>query len=381
MAKVTLKKLSSIMGEPNPEIEREALAFLHRIDPDGEIEFVEEEGGLPIYFLLTGGSEIKFKAIFEKEATPYLILPLGTRNSFAASLEIVSFLNDRGLPNVLLYGEPREIKKQILDYALAYEAKKKLNGMRLGLIGPASDWLISSRCDPALVKAKLGIEIVPIPMEELIEAVEKHEILDEAAYKEALAKTDRVEKLKETFYIYSGLSRLVERYNLQGFTLRCFDLLLKYQNTSCLAFGYFNSRGILAGCEGDVPSLLSMALAQAITGQPSFMANPERFDFATKEAVYAHCTCPLSMLDRYELMTHFESDQGFGIRGDFHLGQMTMLKIAPKLDRIVVKRLRNLDNLKETDICRSQIKVAFDEAIEDLRDKPAGNHMIFVYGD
>jgi hypothetical protein len=35
--------------------------------------------------------------------------------------------------------------------------------------------------------------------------------------------------------IYRGLKQLVEDYQLQGLTLRCFDLLTSMKNTGCLA--------------------------------------------------------------------------------------------------------------------------------------------------
>ncbi|MFA6664598.1 MAG: hypothetical protein WCS21_09870, partial [Lachnospiraceae bacterium] len=56
--------------------------------------------------------------------------------------------------------------------------------------------------------------------------------------------------------IYLALKVIIKKYNLKGFTLRCFDLLTAVKNTGCLALAKFNSEGVIATCEGDVPAML-----------------------------------------------------------------------------------------------------------------------------
>ena len=58
-----------------------------------------------------------------------------------------------------------------------------------------------------------------------------------------------------------------------------------------------------------------------------------------------------------------------------------MVKLAPELDRLVLKRGKITNNLEEEDICRTQIKVKFEDDIADCLEHPAGNHMIFTYDD
>ena len=48
-----------------------------------------------------------------------------------------------------------------------------------------------------------------------------------------------------------------------------------------------------------------MMIMQALTGEAPFMANPAYMDAERHEAVYAHCTIPISMLTSYTLATHF----------------------------------------------------------------------------
>ena len=382
MSKINLIKIRSAISANDPSLRDEISHFLKEIDPMGALDFSEGGKGLPVYFILSGGSEPYFKDIFSFKKGPFLIMPIGSRNSFAASLEILSFLQRRGEKAILLYDQDKKkIGETLLSYAKAYDAFEGLKGMRLGLIGGPSEWLIDSQSDTKKIKEKLGISLVHIPMKEMKDLTDSHQISDEKAYEKMRRKTKRAEALRVSFYLYSALLAICKKRKLDGFTLRCFDLLSSYQNTSCLAFGFLNDQGILAGCEGDVPALLSMAIIQKLTGQPSFMANPEAMDLEKKEALYAHCTCPFSMLESYCLMTHFESGVGFGIRGKFHEKEITMVKLDASLDFLLIKKGKIIENPERDDICRSQILVSFDEDIHDLLQSPVGNHMLFLYGD
>jgi L-fucose isomerase-like protein len=122
------------------------------------------------------------------------------------------------------------------------EAHRLLMGTRLGVIGKPSDWLISSHADKEQVKARLGIDLIDIPMEEM--------------YK----NND----------IYESLKSVITQYHLQGFTLRCFDLLTTLKNTGCLALAKLNAEGYVAGCEGDVPAMLTMMIVRSLLGISGF---------------------------------------------------------------------------------------------------------------
>lgn len=380
MPKIRLIKLRSAMAAQDPTLRDEAEAFLKELDPNGELTFTEEKDALPVFFVLTGGSEMYFHDLYARYDAPYFIMPLGIRNSFAASLEIQSFLKGLGLPTKFLYGDKKKMLETLKLYASAYAIKAHLKGKKIALIGGPSDWLISSQTEQKLIKSKLGVNLIKISTSELEREIDRHVILDEESFHAMRRRTRRDDALRGSFYIYSALTAVAKKHKLDGFSLRCFDLLKKYQNTSCLAFGFLNDRGILASCEGDIPSLLTMLVLKELTGEPSFMANPEKFDIAKQEAIYAHCTCPFSMVTSYRLMTHYESGMGFGIRGKFKESEVTMAKFSPNLDRFVVKEGKILANLEENDYCRSQIQVSFGEGISDLIENPAGNHMLFAYG-
>ena len=148
------------------------------------------------------------------------------------------------------------------------------------------------------------------------------------------------------------------------------------------ALAVLNAQGIYAGCEGDMPSLISMAVLGELSGKPVFMANPSRILSDSNEIIFAHCTLPLNMPTEIELMTHFESGLGVAFRGRIPEGPCTIFKTSGLLDRYFVKAGTLAENLCETNLCRTQIRIGLAE--EDLNyflTKSIGNHHMIVTGD
>ena len=282
----------------------------------------------------------------------------------------------------MLFGEAKQVAGGLLRLSKVMLAKKVIDGANLGVIGAPSDWLIASRVDYQEVKDKFNINLIDISTDELKAEIEK-DLLPNIPRKAELEKCTFDSKvLQGAFKIYSGIKRIVEKYHLQGFTLRCFDLLTEYKNTSCLAFALLNEEGIVASCEGDVPSLLTMFMVKAVTSSSSFMANPSYISIEDSSILFAHCTVPFNMCKKYQLMTHFESDLGIGIRGELKAQNVTVVKIRPDLNGYLLANGEIKENLTLHNYCRTQIKVEFDymEFIQFMREK-FGNHVIIAYGD
>ena len=316
---------------------------------------------LDLIYIRTGGTEGIFKSLLpqlqQQSKRPFYLLTSGKSNSLAASMEILSYLNQQGITGEIIHGSTTYIHHRIKVLEQVGEARSKMKGCRLGLIGEPSDWLISSRFDRTIVKERLGIELVYIPMKELLEM-------------------PNVKK------IYEALKALVEKYQLQGFTLRCFDLLTTIRDTGCMALAKLNAEGIVAGCEGDVPAMLSMKIIQALTGVSGFQANPATIDPEKGEMLFAHCTIPLNMVERYELDTHFESGIGVGIRGYMKEGPVTIFKVAGDMSRHFIAEGTLVRNQAKPDLCRTQQVIELDDKGQTryFLTQPIGNHHIIVPG-
>ena len=341
---------------------------------------------LELIYVRTGGTEGLFKnelpRMLRQSKQPFLLLTTGKSNSLAASMEILSYLRQKGLRGEILHGSTDYIKNRITTMQQVGKAMRTLNGCRLGVIGEPSDWLIASKAKYRTIEEKLGIEILHIDMDELLMLINRmpadieSDLIDKApndAVRQSLAGAER---------IYEALKLIVEGYDLQGFTLRCFDLLTAVNNTGCVALSKFNAQGIVAGCEGDIPAMLSMMIAQAITGKSGFQANPARINPETGELLFAHCTIPFNMVENYELDTHFESGIGVGIRGFMQPGPVTIFKASGGLDRHFAEEGMLIENQGNPDLCRTQqiIQLKDKEAAKYFLTNPIGNHHIIIQG-
>ena len=316
---------------------------------------------LSLIYVRTGGTEGIFlrllPQLLEKSQRPFYLLTSGKSNSLAASMEILSYLQQHDLRGEIIHGSAEYIARKIAVLEKVGEARQWLGGARLGIIGKPSDWLISSQADYEVVRQRLGIELVDIPMQELLDTVVDGDI-------------------------YGALKTLIGRYRLQGFTLRCFDLLTALKDTGCMALAKLNAEGYVAGCEGDVPAMLSMMMVRSLLGVSGFQANPARIDPEKGEMLFAHCTIPLDMVERYELDTHFESGIGTGIRGYMKEGPVTIFKVAGDLSRHFIAEGQLVRNESKPDLCRTQqvISLSDKRQADYFLTQPIGNHHIIMPG-
>ena len=351
---------------------------------------------LSLIYVRTGGTEGVFSQLLpqlqRQSSEPFYLLTSGKSNSLAASMEILSFLRQKGLKGEILHGSPEYIRHRIALIAKVGEARRQLRGARLGIVGQPSDWLISSVVDGDLVRERFGIELVSVPMGDLLlefHALKSVDVQDEvekfAAHVAPLNAVDApaIQKsLGDATRLYIALKIIAETNGLQGLTIRCFDLLTAVHNTGCIALARLNSEGYVAGCEGDVPAMLSMMIARSLLGVSGFQANPAHINPQTGEMLFAHCTIPFNMTHRYELDTHFESGIGVGVRGYVNAGPVTIFKASGLLDRYFAA-----EGILEAcqaggDLCRTQevIRLATPADTSYFLTNPIGNHHIILPG-
>ena len=338
---------------------------------------------LNLIYVRTGGTEGVFRELMpelvNKSGSPFYLLASDKSNSLAASLEILSYLRQQGKQGEILHGNPAYIASRIQLLWQVESAVKRLSHCRLGIIGKPSDWLIASHADTDVVKQNLGIELMEIPMRELIDI---WSALSDPKPEEHCDMPQVDEALPGALRIYEALKVLVQRYNLQGFTIRCFDLLDAVHNTGCWALAKLNAEGYVAGCEGDVPTMLTMMLHRALLGNSTFQANPASINPETGEMLFAHCTIPFDMVSRYELDTHFESGIGVGIRGYVPEGPVTVFKVAGDLSRAFVAEGALLRCQAAPDLCRTQlmVRLAHPADTDYFLTNPIGNHHVIATG-
>ena len=361
---------------------------------DVQYIFPEELGkplpeGATMVLVGSGGVEEMVKANID-HLPPYVVLIAdGLKNSLAASLEILSWMRQNDRHGRVLHGPTGFIMQGIDDYATAHDAISRLKGKRVGVIGKPSGWLIASNVDYAAMRNRWGVEMVDVPLDEVVKGYEAipdsevQDITDEFINKAVGMKEPSRDEVVKAMRLYRSVKGIVERYRLNAFTLNCFDLIPTTHTTGCVALALLNQEGIPAGCEGDEQTLPTMLAVQAVTGEMTFMANPSKIlDNAAHEMVFAHCTIAPAMTDRYIVRDHYESLSGVAVEGIFDPMEMTIIKCGgAAMERYFISKAQLLECTTNPNMCRTQLHLRLDESLDYFLERSIGNHHVIVRGN
>ena len=359
-------------------------------DESVETRLIASLQRLPDAFMIaTGGVENLFKRLWEAIDVEMMCSPHrpksitmiadGRNNSLAASLEILTYLENIGVEGKILHGTNEEIISTLVETWHA----ASLRG-RIGLFGPPSDWLIASGVDRDYLCQHYGIETIDIDLQRVIDGIKA--VPQTEAEKVAQSMVNRAKAVKEpsdadmmeAAKAYLAIRKICQEEHLDAMTIRCFDIVKACGTTSCLALALLNDEGIVAGCEGDMQTLLSMFLAKRLCGEVAFMANPSQL--TDKSSMLAHCTIPLTMCDETVIRTHFESGIGVAIQGLLPLTDYTLFKWGgPQLDRYFVTEAKAIETPYSNHFCRTQITLNVNLKPY-LLQHSIGNHHVIIRG-
>ena len=354
------------------QVERQNIAFLQQ-RPDAVM-------------IATGGVENLFKTLFTGNG-PVTLIADGRNNSLAAALEILTWLEGQGIEGRILHGTDDEIIATFVETRHGTSLRNKtqlLNGTRIGLFGKPSDWLIASGVDRKFLLEQFGVETLDIDLQRLIDGIKAvpqadavnvaQDIVKRSATTVEPSSSDMVEAAKA----YLAIKKICQEERHDALTIRCFDIVKACGTTSCLALALLNDEGIVAGCEGDMQTLMSMLLVKRLCGAEAFMANPSQLTDTT--SMLAHCTIPLNMCDGITIRSHFESGIGVAIQGVLPLTDYTIFKWGgPRLDRYFVAEAQAVEIPYSNHFCRTQITLNANLKPY-LLQHSIGNHHVIIKG-
>lgn len=321
--------------------------------------------------VLSGGTEAQFVELVRAKQIdlkrPIYLMVGEYSNSLPAALEILSFIRQRkGIAKIMQHpkdiifpevSETESLTRVPLEKVLHNEKK-----IRLGVVGKPSDWLIASQVDYKAVLDKMNTELVDIPFEEL----------------SSLGEVDPGMKGAEA--IHERLRSIIAKHKLDGITVRCFDLFTTCKNTGCVAISKLNDEGIPAGCEADIPVLLTMMVCKKLTGETGWMGSPARIQ-ADGQILMAKCTIALGMTEKHEYTTHFESGIGVAIHGEVPAGDYTLVKLSNDMKRLLAVNVKVTRCQYEQNLCRTQIWIQSTPIVSQyLLSSPLADHHVLIKG-
>lgn len=351
----------------------DAESRIEKLITPGRFELADSDPD--VLFFLSGGSE---KAALKHVSAGRFYMLVGSRhgNSWASATEVMAWLNGMNIPSLLLDEDEEGTAEILSHFIVVKQALDRLNGQRLGLIGQVSDWLVASAIPPGLLKARLGIDLVEIPWQELGHFSGYHpsgEFLDNFS-------GERQADLTETARVSEMLTQAIRERDLDAITVECFPMVQKEGVTACLPLARFNDLGIPAGCEGDITAIAGMMLCRELTGIVPWMANINRA--AGDRCLFSHCTIAPGLVSGFSVTTHYETGKGTAIAGDFREDEVTIFRFDQALTKAFIASATITGRPRSSSACRTQIEVKLTaDEVRLLKENPLGNHHLIFPGD
>jgi len=220
-----------------------------------------------------------------KQSTGSLVAEL----VLAASLERMGYRFSKvtGLP-----GDEAAIEAG-LAFARAAHAVKGLKRLRVGLFGYAAMGMYTGTVDHLLLRRILGPEIVHFDTYSLIREAEKS---SRAEIEATVAELGRLAELggaddallTKAAILFIGLRKLTEQHRLDAVNVKCqYELSQEYGSIACIPCSLAAESGVVASCEGDVPTTVTMAALHLLTGRA--VAYGDLLDYTADSVLLSSC--------------------------------------------------------------------------------------------
>ncbi len=290
---------------------------------------------------------------------------------------------------------------EITEAAAVLRAPARMRRSRLVVVGKPDGTVPAQSA--AQVKQKLGVEVVPVSVEKLVEA---HKAVDpglaeEEADKHWLRPAKKVvepsrEEVIKSARMYFAMKNIMAAERAQAITIRCLGgIPIDVLGYPCLGFARLLDSGLVGACEADMDSSLTMLMFQYAFGVPGFITDP-LFDLAKNAVIHAHCTSPTRMdgpkgeRAPFTIRTHRDDDRGAALAVEMRVGQIITCAKLINLDTMILSTGKIIEVPDFDDRgCRTQITTEVADARRMLDNWGAGMldgwmpqlHRVVFYGD
>jgi L-fucose isomerase-like protein len=341
-----------------------------------------------VLFIVTGGTEHLALAEIERVEGPVLLIAHPEQNSLPAALEVLGRARQMGRKGcICLLGDRADGFEMLARLASYLKVRRRLSAARLGRIGAPSDWLVASMPSAATVERAWGPRVVDVAIDEVLDAAEAADQAEAAAIaRDFVTGASAVGEpspadIARAASVAVALRDVVARHRLDACAVRCFDLVVAGATSGCLALSWLLDHDVVAGCEGDLPATITMMWMEAMTGGPTFLANPQDVDPGSNTIALAHCTIARRMVSAYSLRSHFESSQGVGIAGVIDAGDATLARAGGEdLRSLFLSDAVVVGGGDSPRRCRTQVQVRLSGDARAILNRPVGNHLVLARG-
>ncbi|MBL8133741.1 MAG: L-fucose/L-arabinose isomerase family protein [Anaerolineae bacterium] len=218
-------------------------------------------------------------------------------------------LRRAGLRYHTAYADPSDpaVIAQLDALVRANRIRRALSSARIGVIGEHPTGFDTCRYDAAELRARLGVEVVPVPLRERVFADAR--AVDAGAVDALMTEMQgRLQGITDdaptrgTLATYAALEKIAGEEALNGCAVRCWpEFFTELGCAACGAMSMLTDSGIPASCEADVNGTITQVILAQASGEAAFGSDIVSLDSARDALVLWHCgLAPLSMADKAE---------------------------------------------------------------------------------
>jgi hypothetical protein len=226
-------------------------------------------------------------------------------------------------------------------------------------------------CSAEQLKKRLGVEVIPISVEQTIEAHKAIDIKDAQieAKRYWLSKARKIvepstEEIINSARFYLATKKLMITERARAVTSsNCMGAPAK----GCLTYSKLNDLGLVGACEGDMDSTLTMLIFRYAFGIPGFISDPV-IDTASNALIHFHCTSatkmdgPAGKRLPFTIRTQSDSERGVSLDVENRIGQTVTCAKFVNLDTMLISTGKIFKITHDELGCRTQFWTKVNDA-------------------
>lgn len=252
------------------------------------------------------------------------------------------------------------------------------------------------------LKSKLGVDVVGINTDrfrQVYQAVDAKSV--EAESQQWIGQAKKVvepskEDIIKASRLYLTMKKIISEEGARAITINCLGgFALDDLGYPCLGFSKLNDQGIIAACEADMDSTITMLMFGYAFGVPGFISDPV-FDTATDTVIHAHCISatkmdgPAGPRCPYIIRSHNERRVGACLQVKYRIGQPITCAKLINLDTMLISTGKIIGNPDLDRACRTKMATKVANARKMLDNWGCGVveggmvehlHRVIFYGD
>jgi L-fucose isomerase-like protein len=274
-------------------------------------------------------------------------------------------------------------------------AIRRLRLARFGIFGSPCPGMVDTACDESLLQKLMGFTTIRFEIDDLLRA------RDASSAQEALRLAKQLEKrigrsevsletISEQCRLFLGMKSLVQKYELDGFSVRCWpELRDHHKATICLAMAKLAESGIASACESDVTALVTSFILNSITGRPSCTLEITAQLDEQNALQMAHCGVAAMSLagnPKPTIRSHMRTGEGALIEFGFKPGLVTIAKVLRPFEtgmKMFISRgeIIPTDRAMRGTTATVRVEPSPAQFLQSMLQNAVEHHLVLTYGD